>query len=87
MEEQQGLARGPPTAPSELTDAVEPGEQGLAVERYRGRWPIDGWFRHRVKIERVRTRRKGTHRVGTIAIDCNGGPPTSILLPVGHIWY
>ena len=34
--------RGAPAAAGELTNAVEPGEQGLAVERYRGRWPIEG---------------------------------------------
>jgi hypothetical protein len=42
IEEQQCLVRGPPAAAGELTDAVEPGEHGLAVERYRGRWPIEG---------------------------------------------
>ncbi len=42
VEEQQGLVRGPPAAAGELADAVEPGEQGLAVERYRGRWSIEG---------------------------------------------
>jgi hypothetical protein len=65
VEEQQGLVRGPPAALGELADAVEPGEQGLAVEGCRGRCPIEGWFRHRAKIERLRTRRKGTHQVGT----------------------
>ena len=41
VEQQQRLVRGPPAAPGELTDAIEPGEQGLAVERYRGRCPIE----------------------------------------------
>ena len=29
VEEQEGLVRGPPAAPGELADAVEPGEQDL----------------------------------------------------------
>jgi hypothetical protein len=42
VEEQQGLVRCPSAATSKLMDAVEFGEQGLAVERCRGRWPIEG---------------------------------------------
>lgn len=60
VQEQQGLVRGPPAAAGELADAVEPGEQGLAVERGRGR--IEGWLRHRAMIERLRTRRKALTR-------------------------
>ena len=48
--EQQGLVRGPLAPAGKLTDAVEPVEQGLAVERYHGRWPIEGWLRNRAKI-------------------------------------
>jgi hypothetical protein len=59
VQEQQRLVRRPPAAAGELTDAVEPGEQGLAVERYRGRSPVEAWVRHRAQIERLRTRRKG----------------------------
>jgi hypothetical protein len=47
VEEQQGLVRGSPAAAGELADAVESGEQGLAGERYRGRWRIERWLRHR----------------------------------------
>ena len=36
VEEQLRFVRGSPPATSELTDAIEPGVQGLAVERYRG---------------------------------------------------
>ena len=64
VKEQQRLVRGPSAAAGELADAVEPDEQGLAVERYRGAWPIGGWFRHRAKFGLLRTRRKGTHRIG-----------------------
>jgi hypothetical protein len=33
VEEEQRLVRGTPATAGELTNAVEPGEQGLAVER------------------------------------------------------
>jgi len=33
IEEQQGLVGCPPPALAELADAIEPGDQGLAVER------------------------------------------------------
>ena len=59
VEEAGWFVRGSPAAAGELTDAVEPGEQSLAVERDRGWWLIEGWLRHRARIERVRMRRKG----------------------------
>jgi len=37
VEEQERLVRGPPASAGELSDAIEHGQQGLAVERYRGR--------------------------------------------------
>ena len=61
VEEQQRFVRGSPAAAGELTDAVEPGEQSLPVERDRGWWLIEGWLRHRVKIEQLWARRKCAH--------------------------
>ena len=42
VEEQEGLVRRPPATTGELPDAVEPGEEGLAVERHCGKWLIEG---------------------------------------------
>jgi hypothetical protein len=45
--------RGPPAAAGELTDAVKPGEQDFAVERFRGGCPIEAWIQHQRRIEQI----------------------------------
>jgi hypothetical protein len=51
--------RGAPAAAGELTDAVEPGEQGLAVKRYRGRCSIGAGIQHQPTIEQLGLACKG----------------------------
>ena len=66
--------RGPPTAPGELADAVEPGEQGLAVERYRSGWPPK---LGRASDQHRATPRAQEHQAQARAIVCTGSSPAS----------
>jgi hypothetical protein len=74
IKKQQGLVRGSPAAAGELTDAVELGEQGLAVERY-GRWPIEGQLRHRAKLSDSGCHARALTQVGTDSNQLKSGSP------------
>ena len=56
IEEQQGLVGCPPAALAELADAVEPGEQGLAVEWDGTGRPMKQRVRHRSRMARLGSR-------------------------------
>jgi hypothetical protein len=58
VEQQEGLVRRPPPATSELTNAVEPHDQGLAVERDGTGRVIRQRVRHRSKVTRPGSRGK-----------------------------